>query len=184
MAGKRKSQRPTQGREDLSKPSKWRLQHGDFSAPGFDADPETGTVVVHRRAVDTLGTMLANGTITAEMHDAGQLFRVLFRSATFDSMSTSQLIRVARDSGVGLSERQIEARRRIATAFDALGGQGGSAASCAWFVIGLEYSVREWAMRHGWAGRLLAPAVANGILVATLTVLTGHFGLMRRPAAA
>ena len=184
MVAKRKGKRPTQGREDLSKPSKWRLQHGNFTAPGFDADPETGAVVVHRRAVDTLGAMLANGSITHEMHDAGQLLRGLFRSATFDSMSTSQLIRVARDSGVGLSERQMEARRRIAAALDALGGQDGSAASCAWFVIGLEYSVREWAMRHGWAGRTLAPAVANGILVATLTVLAGHFGLMRRPAAA
>ena len=31
MAGKRKSKRPTQDREDLSKPTRWRLQHGGFN---------------------------------------------------------------------------------------------------------------------------------------------------------
>ena len=184
MADKRRGKRSNREREDLSKPTKWRLQHGGFSAPGYDADPETGAVVVHRRAIDTLGVMLAHGTITEEMHDAGRLFRGLFHTASLDSMVTSQLIRMAGDSDVTLNDRQIMARRRLAEALDALGGQNGSAASCAWFVIGLEYSVREWAMRHGWAGRRLAPAVANGILVATLSVLAGHFGLMQRPAAA
>ena len=41
MVGKRKSKRPTEDREDLSKPSKWRLQHGRFSAPGYDVDPDS-----------------------------------------------------------------------------------------------------------------------------------------------
>ena len=52
-------------------PSRGRLQHGGFSEPIRESDPETGVPVVHRRAVDTLGQMLANGTITQEMHDAG-----------------------------------------------------------------------------------------------------------------
>ncbi|MCX7379853.1 MAG: hypothetical protein NT133_00160, partial [Alphaproteobacteria bacterium] len=81
MAAKRKSKRPTQGREDLSKPSKWRLQHGGFNPPSYDADPDSGAVVAHHRAVDTLGMMLANGTITQERCDAGTMFRMLFRSA-------------------------------------------------------------------------------------------------------
>ena len=48
MAGKRKEKRAA--REDLAKPSKWRLQHGGFSGPIREADPETGTPVAHRRA--------------------------------------------------------------------------------------------------------------------------------------
>jgi hypothetical protein len=60
MAGKRKAKRVTTQTEDFAKPSKWRLQHGGFSEPVRDADPETGSPVVHRRAVDTLGMMLAN----------------------------------------------------------------------------------------------------------------------------
>ncbi len=81
MAGKRKAKRVV---EELSKPSKWRLQHGGFSDPIRSADPETGTPVAHRRAVDTLGMMLAHGSITPQMHEAGCIFRTLFRSAALD----------------------------------------------------------------------------------------------------
>jgi hypothetical protein len=49
MAGKRKAKRAE--REDLSKPSRWRLQHGGFGEPVREADPETGTPVQYRRAV-------------------------------------------------------------------------------------------------------------------------------------
>ncbi len=54
MAGKRKPKKLKEQREDLAKPSKWRLQHGGFSAPIREADPETGSPIEHRRAVDTL----------------------------------------------------------------------------------------------------------------------------------
>jgi hypothetical protein len=57
--------------EEIGKPSRWRLQHGGFSDGVREADPETGAPVVHRYAIDTLGVMLNNGTITREMHDAG-----------------------------------------------------------------------------------------------------------------
>ena len=184
MAGKRKRKSAGQRQEDLSKPTVWRRQHGEFSPASFDADPYTGAVVVHRRAVDTLGLMLEHGTITQEMHDAGCTFRALFRSATFDSMSTSQILRMPRRTSDGISERQVEAHRRVAVALDALGGHDSATGSCAWFVIGLEFSVREWAMRQGWGGRLVPSPVAQGVLVATLSVLAGHFGLARRPIAA
>ncbi|HEV7455278.1 MAG TPA: hypothetical protein VGN96_00765 [Roseococcus sp.] len=177
MAGKRKLKRATTVPEDLSKPSKWRLQHGGFSEPIREADPETGTPVTHRRAVDTLGLMLANGTIAPQMHDAGQIFRTLFRSAALDGIATSQLIRLAGATADAMSSRQIDARRRVAEAMDTLGGHDSPAGSCVWFVIGLEFSVREWAMRQGWSGRLVHGPVAQGILVAALGTLAMHFGL-------
>lgn len=177
MAGKRKAKRATTGHEDLSKPSKWRLQHGDFSAPVRAADPESGTPVEHRRAVDTLGLMLAHGSITPQMHEAGCIFRTLFRSAAIDSMSTSQLIRLPGSTADGISNRQLEARRRVADALDALGGHDSPAGSCVWFVVGLEFSVREWAMRQGWSGRPVHGPVAQGILVAALGTLASHFRL-------
>lgn len=184
MAGKRKAMRTMQGVEDLSKPSKWRLQHGGFSEPIREADPETGSPVQHRRAVDTLGMMLANGSITSEMHEAGCIFRTLFRSAAIDSMSTSQLIRLPGSTADRLSNRQIEARRRVADALDALGGHGSPAGSCVWFVVGLEFSIREWAMRQGWSGRPVHGPVAQGILVAALGTLAMHLGLTPREQAA
>ncbi len=184
MAGKRKRKHTMPEVEDLSKPSKWRLQHGDFSEAMREADPETGTPVLHRRAVDTLGQMLANGTITQEMHDAGGYFRALFRRAALDGMARSPLIRLPGKTADALSERNIDARRKVAEALDALGGHDSAAGSCAWYVVGLEMSVREWAMRQGWGGRPVAPPQAQGMLVATLSVLAGHFGLVPRTRAA
>jgi hypothetical protein len=184
MAGKRKQRRSASGAEDLSKPSKWRLQHGTFEGPIRTADPETGTPTQHRRAVDTLGQMLANGTITSQMHEAGEIFRGLFRAACFDGMSTSQIVRLPGTRVDTLSTLQIDARRRVAAALDALGGHDSPGGSCAWFVVGLEFSVREWAMRQGWAGRTVHGPVGQGILVGTLGTLAMHFGLTPRTQAA
>jgi hypothetical protein len=182
MAGKRKQAKVQ--REDLSKPSKWRQQHGEFSGPIREADPETGTPVQHRRAVDTLGMMLANGTITPEMHEAGAIFRTLFRSAALDGLRVMPLLRIPGGGGDPLTERQASARERVSRALDALGGHDSAAGSCAWHVLGLEMSVREWAQRQGWGGRPVAPPQAQGMLVATLAVLAAHFGLMARGWAA
>ena len=184
MAAKRRNKRPTQAREDLSKPSKWRLQHGSFSPPGFDADPETGAVVVHRRAVDTLGMMLANGTITQEMHDAGVLFGALFRKAAIEHVATSAFLRSPGRTADHLSETSVHARIKIADAMDVLGGHDTAAGSCAWHVLGTGASVREWAMRRGWGGKPVAPPQAQGMLVATLSVLAAHFGLVVTSKAA
>jgi len=181
MAGKRKAKRAI---EDLAKPSKWRLQHGGFSEAIREADPENGTPVAHRRAVDTLGLMLANGNITPQMHEAGCIFRTLFRSAALDGIATSQLIRLAGATGGEMSGRQIDARRRVNTALDALGGHDSPAGSCIWFIVGLEMSTREWAARRGWSGRPVPQPIAGGILVAALGILAMHFGLTPRQQAA
>lgn len=184
MAGKRKAKASKTKHEDLATPSEWRLQHGGFSQPIREADPETGSPVQHRRAVDTLGLMLANGNITPQMHEAGCIFRTLFRSAAIDSMSTSQLIRLPGSTADRFSNRQLDARRRVLNALDALGGHDSPAGSCVWFVVGLEMSVREWAARRGWSGRPVPQPIAGGMLVAGLGILAMHFGLMPRQRAA
>jgi len=177
MAAKRKTKRTTQEREDLSRPSKWRLQHGGFGEAVRDADPDTGTPVQHRRAVDTLGAMAANGTITAAMHDAGAIFRVQFRAAALDALRAMPLIRVLGGSGDTLTERHVNARRKVAAALDALGGQDSAAGSCVWHVVGCECSIREWALRQGWGGRSVGHAQAQGMLIAALCVLASHYGV-------
>ncbi|WP_149538810.1 DUF6456 domain-containing protein [Siccirubricoccus phaeus] len=183
-AGRRKAKRATPEREDLSKPSKWRLQHGDFGEPVREADPETGVPVAHRRAVDTLGAMLANGTITPAMHEAGVIFRGHFRAAALDTLRAMPLLRLPRGTGDALTERHLTARRKVAAALEALGGHDGATGSCAWHVLGCEASIREWAARQGWGGRSLGHSQAQGILVAALCVLAGHYGLARRSHAA
>ncbi len=170
--------------ENLSRPSAWRRQHGEFGPPSHDTDPETGAVVVHRRAVDTLGMMLANGTISQEMHDAGALFGSLFRKAAIEHVATSAFLRMPGQRADHLSETSVHARIKIADAMDVLGGHDTAAGSCAWHVLGTGASVREWAIRRGWGGRPVSPPQAQGMLVATLCVLAAHFGMVTTPRAA
>lgn len=184
MANKRKRTRMARQTDVLSKPSPWRRQHDEFGPASYDTDPDTGAVVTHHRAVDTLGRMLTNGTITKEMYDAGMIFRAHFRGAAIGNMATSPLHRLPGRALDGMSEHSVDARMKIAAAIVALGGHESAAASCAWYVVGDECSVREWSMRQGWRGRPIPTAQAQGMLVVTLGVLAGHYGLTAQSHAA
>jgi hypothetical protein len=183
MAGRKKA-RAMQRPEDLSRPSRWRLQHGDFTSPIREADPETGLTVVHRRAVDTIGVMLGNGTITPAMHDAGQVFRTLFQRAALHGVRIASLLRITGTPQPSLTEAQGMAREKVARALAALGGFDSPCGSIAWHVLGLEISIRDWARRQGWGGRLMHPAQAQGTLISALGVLAAHYRLEIRPRAA
>jgi hypothetical protein len=121
--------------------------------------------------------MLRAGTIDQAMHDAGQDFQAAFIVATLDPLRALPVLRVP---GTGrepeLNERQLHARRRVHEAMAALGGISSPAGSCVWHVVGLQRSVREWAIRQGWAGRPVDHKAAAGILIAGLGILAAHFG--------
>jgi hypothetical protein len=74
-----------------------------------------------------------------------------------------------------LYERQLHARRRVQEALQALGGHDSPTGSWAWHVLGCQRSIREWAMRQGWAGRPLHVQQAQGIALAVLDLLARHF---------
>jgi hypothetical protein len=141
-----------------------------------EKDPD-GRIVYHHRTVDTLGKMLRAGTITREMHDAAKDFQASFILAQLDPLRALPVLRVP---GIGrepdLNERQLHARRRVHEAMAALGGISSPAGSCVWHVVGLQRSVREWAMRQGWGGRPVEQTEARGILVAALGMLAAHLG--------
>jgi nitrite reductase/ring-hydroxylating ferredoxin subunit len=59
---------------------------------------------------------------------------------------------------------------------EALGGNSRQAGSCVWHAVGLQRSVREWAIRQGWGGRPVRQEQAQGILIAALGVLASHLG--------
>jgi hypothetical protein len=141
-----------------------------------EVDPD-GRIVVHHRLVDTLGRMLKSGTIDQAMHDAGRDFQAAFILAQLDPLRALPILRVA---GTGrepdLNERQLHARRRVHQALEALGGIASPAGSCVWHVVGLQRSVREWAIRQGWGGRRVDHKAAAGILMAGLGMLAAHLG--------
>ena len=183
MAGKRKAGRAKPA-QDLSKPSSWRLQHGPVSEPTRGQDPETGRPATQRRMVDTLGQMLANGSITPAMHDAGCMFRAQFHATMLDGMRVSSFVRISGGRDDGPTERQAVARRRVAEAMALFGGPDSACGSCLWHVVGLECSVRDWAGRQGWGGRPIHHVQGQGILVAALNVLAVQYGLVPRSMAA
>jgi len=141
-----------------------------------ERDPD-GRIVVHHRTVDTLGKMLKAGTITPEMHDAAKDFQAAFIVAELDPLRALPILRVP---GAGrapdLNERQLHARDRVYKALESLGGLTSPAGSCVWHVVGLQRSVREWAIRQGWGGRPIDQKQATGILVAALGVMAAHAG--------
>ncbi|MBK8909257.1 MAG: hypothetical protein IPM60_15670 [Rhodospirillales bacterium] len=146
----------------------------------YEADPD-GRPVVHHRTVDTLGRMLRAGTITKDMHDAARDFQASFTIARFDAVRCMSLVRISGSSNeLRFTEAQLDARRRVGKALDALGGLGGPCGACVWHVVGLQCSIREWAMRQGWGGRPIGEKQAQGILIAALGVLAGSHGYGQR----
>jgi hypothetical protein len=148
-----------------------------------EKDPD-GRIVVHRRTVDTLGKMLKSGTIDQAMHDAAKDFQAAFIIAQLDPLRALPILQVP---GTGrepeLNERQLDSRRRVHEALRALGGLSSPAGSCVWHVVGLQRSVREWALRQGWGGRPVRQEQAQGILVAALGMLATHsrYGEVKPP---
>jgi hypothetical protein len=82
-----------------------------------------------------------------------------------------------RDRPRASAERTAASRaRRVHQAMVALGGISSPAGSCVWHVVGLQRSVREWAIRQGWGGRPVRQEQAQGILIASLGMLAVHLG--------
>ena len=67
-----------------------------------------------------------------------------------------------------LTDAQVDAHQQVGKALDALGGLGSPAGSCVWHIVGLQCSIRAWAMRQGWSGRPIGEKQAQGILIAAL----------------
>ena len=151
--------------------------------PVYESDPD-GRPVVHHRVVDTLGRMMRNGSITREMHDAARDFEATFTIARFDPVVCMSLDRLPGSSSpADLTDAQVDARRRVGGAIDALGGLGSPAGGCVWHVVGLQCSIREWSTRQGWSGKPIGEKQAHGILVAALGMLARHYGYSARKLA-
>jgi hypothetical protein len=121
--------------------------------------------------------MLRAGTISQGMHDAARDFQAQFTIARYDVIRCMPLMRLPGSGGPGdLTDAQVDGYRRVSKALDALGGLGSPAGSCVWHVVGLQRSIREWAMRQGWGGRPVRVGQAQGMLVAALGMLVKHYG--------
>jgi hypothetical protein len=147
-----------------------------------------GRVARPYRHIDLLPTMERRGSITAAMRDAGEDFRAQFARARFDPLHAANLLRAGAPNrgAVGLGApplRTIDAQQRTWNALVAVGGPGSAGGSCLWHVVGLEQTLKQWALEQGWNGRRVSQEAASGILIAALGALEAHYNGPRRGRA-
>lgn len=128
------------------------------------------------QAQSRLGKLEARGSITAPQRQAGEHFARLFALAALDPIQAADMGRISGAGSRMIHRGSIRARRQVNEALDALGGLSAPLGSCAWFVLGCDHSVQQWAQREGWNGRPINKQVATGILISALSILAKHFG--------
>jgi hypothetical protein len=155
------------------------MRHGPVELVSRPIADESGAVARPYRTIDILAAMERRGTITPEMRAAGEDFRARFRQAHLDPLRAADLARAPR---VGYAGRASDsrgfaeyARTRTWRVILALGGLGSPAGSCLWHVVGLEYSLKQWALETGWSGRRVPQDMASGILIAALGALEHYW---------
>ena len=95
-----------------------------------------------------------------------------FALATLDPLRGPSIVLPVGGGGAWeLTDRQLDARRRVHKALEALGGIGSPGGGCLWHILGCGCSIREWAIRRSWTGRPVRQEQAAGILIAALGVL-------------
>lgn len=159
-------------------PTPERGNHDRITREADTIADSDGSIGLPWRVESMLERMQRTGDIGHRERMAGEEFGGLFQLASLDPLRASDMVRGERVlAGKGEPHGSDRARRRVIAALDALGGASSPCGSCAWFVLGCELTVNAWAVREGWGGRPLRPAVAKGTLIGTLGVLAHHFGL-------
>jgi hypothetical protein len=135
-------------------------------------------------APDILMLMERRGKITANQRQAGEDFRRAFRRAHISDLQASDPARPF-VSGLGinrtLTEGNHKARESLWHVLDYLGGLPSESGSIMWHVIGLEWTLKEWALNYSRQRlRHISQEAASGILVGALCPLAAFYGHTER----
>ena len=162
------------------KPTPERRQHNRIVRIAEQIADETGAPSSPYRAVDTLGMMERNRTITATERQAGEQFRHDFRRAHLDPLKTQDIARPRVDNAPrpSIDGRTEGARKRVWDAIRMVGGIASPAGSCLWHVVGWEQSLCQWAIETARPKQM-----ASGVLLAALGALVEHYGLRGRASS-
>lgn len=153
------------------KPTAARMRQGRVErVEGRELIDEDGQVATPWRAVPLLEAMERRGAITQEMRAAGDEFHARFRLAQLDGLRAASLMRSGSRGVSAFANGNEAARKVVMGAIDRLGGGRAPAASCAWHVLGEEWSLRRWSQEFRGGGSVNEAA---GVLIAALGVLAG-----------
>ena len=176
----RRGERSIPDSSDLG-PTPERCQHGAVERLHQPVADDMGRRGRPYRSVDILAAMERRGSITPGMRQAGEDFRARFATAQLYPLSAFDISRPRtgnRSSGAPHQDQGVRienAREAVWSAILAVGGLKSAGGSCLWHVIGMERSLKEWALEQGWNGRRVTQEAASGILIAALGTLEAHF---------
>jgi len=131
------------------------------------------------RGLDTLERMERAQTINRQERRAGDKFHDLFRRAMLDRLRAADPTRLPvllNGNGGRAADGDEAARLVVLSALDALGGLQTETGSCAWYVLGCEFPLVDWAVSVSRGGRRVSKLMASGILLSDLQILRRYFG--------
>jgi hypothetical protein len=149
-----------------------RLDHQIVDAAGRIGQPW--------RALNTLDRMLRAGSISPAMRKSGEIFHKQFREAALDPLRAADPTRIPVLATAGNRAWRrapgcAAAYRQVMLALDMLGGLQLPGGSCAWHVLGCEWTLDEWSRSRVWANRRVDVRNAAGILLVDLGLLQRHY---------
>jgi hypothetical protein len=160
----------------MIEPSPQRRQHDRISRDEQQLADSAGLIGNPWRAEGLLARLERHGDIGRRERAAGEEFARLFHLAHLDPLKAADMDQHFRSPEWTNPNGGERARQRINLALDALGGLASPCGSCAWFVVGCELPMAEWARRQQWAAKPIGAQVAKGVLLATLSNLARYFG--------
>lgn len=153
------------------RPTREALRQGQFEK-NWTVGREYGTGF---RRVDSIETLVRNGTLTPDHARVAARFRANFARAKLDTIATTRLDPTPRAAGKGdqlhRAETITNAKDRIAADVDWVGGHGSPMGDALWNVVGLELSAEQYARRASWGGRALSTRAIVGLLIGALDLL-------------
>jgi hypothetical protein len=158
-------------------PSPLRRQHGRIARAEVQFADASGLIGRPFIAEGLLARLERHGDIGKRERLAGEEFHRLFRLAQLDPLRAADMQREGGGSASQMPHGSERARRLVVDALDSLGGQRSLCGSCAWYVVGADYTLRDWARRMTYEGRPVSQHVAKGVLTGALGVLARHFRL-------
>jgi hypothetical protein len=154
------------------------LQHGEVRRSPEPITDNDGNLVRVWSSAHWLTRALDAGKISPEECKAALKLQEDVWFAGLDPLQAVDATRlvVNRRLAPMLSDTQLQARRRVGGAMEALGGWDTPPASAALNVIGFDMKIETWAQTIGWRGRPIQPEDASRVLLTALVILRNHYG--------
>lgn len=149
-------------------PTRERGQHDPVTLAAGSIADSRGQISQPFRVVDILAAMERRGAISGRERDAGERFRECFRRAQLDGLRATDLESPLACGRTEPAHATIAAREETWLTIRCLGGPASMAGSCLWHVVGLDETLKDWAVRHGCSAE-----VGSGVLRAALAVIAG-----------